>query len=218
MPHQNRNTVRFRINPAEQVLVCDLRNGLVSLHFVLVKTSGHVPEILGRSGHIITLYRRRPEPDPCLTPFESFRRNAVHVRQALELFKVDPGKVGVEGGYLQDAGMVERYKRLSIPVRRALNPGDRASVVEALAAIQPTGEMRLRLPAIKTAWEKLQAELDHPIMLGGTKVPRRQILAAWLDARGVLRHPRARQGLRPADRSVRQSRRGHRASSSQKTP
>ena len=55
----------------------------------------------------------------------SYRRNAVHVRQALELLTHESGQMHVERGYLQDAGVVERYKRLSIPVRRALNAHDR---------------------------------------------------------------------------------------------
>jgi uncharacterized membrane protein len=65
----------------------------------------------------------------------SFRRNAVHVRQAVAFMAQEPGHVGVERGYLQGAGLVERYKRLSIPVRRALNPTDRASFAQALEAL-----------------------------------------------------------------------------------
>jgi hypothetical protein len=119
----------------------------------------------------------------------SFRRNVVHIRQALDLFKGDPGRVGVESGYLQDEGLVERYKRLSIPVRRALNPTDRAAFSQAitsLASLHASGSTaRLppdRMAGIDSAWAKLQADLSSPIMLGGTKVPRRQILGAWLDA------------------------------------
>ena len=69
---------------------------------------------------------------------KSFRRNAVHVRQALEVFEKDAGRVEIEGGYLQDAGLIERYKRLSIPVRRALNPTDRASFAQSLQALGET--------------------------------------------------------------------------------
>ena len=108
----------------------------------------------------------------------SFRRNAVHVRKALEFMAQEPGQVGVERGYLQDAGLMERYKRLSIPVRRALNPSDRASFSKALEALAG----RDGLGRIRSAWEKLQAELDSTVGLGGGKVPRRQILSDWLDA------------------------------------
>jgi hypothetical protein len=107
----------------------------------------------------------------------------VHVRQALELFKADPGHVGVERGYLEDEGLVERYKRLSIPVRRALNPTDRAGFAQALAALMAeAGRSTEALGTIESDWQTLQASLDAPIQLGGAKVPRRQILSAWLDA------------------------------------
>lgn len=109
----------------------------------------------------------------------SYRRNAVHVRQALEALAADSGHVQVEGGYIEDAGQIERYKRLSIPVRRALNDGDRASFTAALAALPPESETCRRA---REAWARLTQELDSTVVLGGTKVPRREILAGWLDA------------------------------------
>jgi len=119
-------------------------------------------------------------PDELL---RAFRRNAVHVRQALRLIEREPGQVQVDGGYLQDAGLVERYKRLSIPVRRALNPTDRASFAHALDALgRDEACNRDQLAAITQAWTHLQAELDSPVSLGGTKVARREILREWLDA------------------------------------
>jgi len=108
----------------------------------------------------------------------SFRRNAVHVRKALEFMAQEPGQIGVEHGYLQDAGLMERYKRLSIPVRRALNPNDRASFAQALEALSGTDG----LGRINASWQKLQDELDSTVGLGGGKVPRRQIVSDWLDA------------------------------------
>ena len=64
----------------------------------------------------------------------SFRRNAVHVRQALEILSQAERQLQVDGGYLQEEGLIERYKRLSIPVRRALNANDRASFAQAMTA------------------------------------------------------------------------------------
>lgn len=113
----------------------------------------------------------------------SFRRNVVHIRQALDLFTVEPGRAGVLGRYLQDEGLIERYKRLSIPVRRALNPTDRAAFAQAVAALKVTpGSPTEALTRIEAEWHRLQADLDSGVMLGGTKVPQRQILGAWLDA------------------------------------
>jgi hypothetical protein len=113
----------------------------------------------------------------------AYRRNAVHVRQALELLEREAGRLEMDGGYLQDAGLHERYKRLSIPVRRALNAGDRASFAQALAALdaEAPGPDAPHARA-RVAWQKLQQELDTTVGLGGAKVPRRQILGEWLAA------------------------------------
>ena len=113
----------------------------------------------------------------------AFRRNAVHVRQALERYAAEPGHLQVDGGYLQDATLIERYKRLSIPVRRALNPTDRASFLESLTVLRRHDTIGAdELGAIEAAWSKLQHELDSLVGLGGSRVPRRQILSGWLDA------------------------------------
>ena len=113
----------------------------------------------------------------------SFRRNAVHVRQALSLFQETAGRIEVERGYLQDAGSIERYKRLSIPVRRALNGRDRASVAQALEAVsEPARRADARFGTAATQWAHLQRELDSEVGLGGGKLPRRDLVTAWLDA------------------------------------
>jgi hypothetical protein len=118
----------------------------------------------------------------------AYRRNAVHVRQGLARLQEDAGRVQVDGGYLQNEGLIERYKQVSIPVRRALNPTDRASFAQALDTVQsethvsdPAGSGDAVASAAR-AWSKLQTELDTIVGLGGGKVPRRQILAGWLDA------------------------------------
>jgi len=119
----------------------------------------------------------------------AFRRNAVHVRQALGSLTPESGQVKVEGGYLGDAGQIERYKLLSIPVRRALKDSDRASFGAALAELQawasPNGAGHHDDSACRRAadaWQRLQQELDSTVVLGGAKVRRRDILAGWLDA------------------------------------
>jgi len=113
----------------------------------------------------------------------SFRRNAVHVRQALDLLQSEAGRLQVDAGYLTDEGLLDRYKRLSIPVRRALNPGDRASFDQALNALATDpGIERETLEPVTRAWRQLQQELDSQVGLGGSRVARRKILAGWLDA------------------------------------
>jgi hypothetical protein len=113
----------------------------------------------------------------------SFRRNAVHVRQALDLLQSEAGRLQVDSGYLTDEGLLDRYKRLSIPVRRALNPGDRASFDQALTALAGDPAVaRTTLEPVAQSWKRLQQELDSQVGLGGVRVARRKILAGWLDA------------------------------------
>ena len=120
---------------------------------------------------------------PVSETLRSFRRNAVHVRQALELLQNEAGRLQVDSGYLTDEGLLERYKRLSIPVRRALNPTDRASFAQALATLEADpGPRPSTLSAVSHSWKQLQQELDSQVGLGGSRVPRRKILAGWLDA------------------------------------
>ena len=109
----------------------------------------------------------------------SFRRNAVHVRQALPLLHEEARNLQMTGGYLEDEGIVDRYKRLSIPVRRALNPTDKASFAHALAALRERGG---DIGTVEAAWTRLQAELDSTVVLGGSKVTRRTVLDSWLKA------------------------------------
>jgi len=111
------------------------------------------------------------------------------VRQGLGSLTSEIGHVQVERGYLGEAGQIERYKLLSIPVRRALKDSDRASFAAALAELKaeaaPNGagapdDAIWRRAA--DAWQKLQQELDSTVVLGGSKVRRREILNGWLEA------------------------------------
>jgi len=125
----------------------------------------------------------KPLRQTVLENVRSFRRNAVHVRQALAGLERHSGTLSVDSGYLGDEGIIEHYKRVSIPIRRALNHNDRASFASALAELesQPAAPGHLLEPAV-SAWSALQQELDSQVGLGGTRVARRQILSDWLDA------------------------------------
>jgi hypothetical protein len=113
----------------------------------------------------------------------SFRRNAVHVRRALDAGPEATAPLSVErGGYLQDGGRLERYKALATPVRRALNRGDRASLEQALEELRPYHRTDPDWPVVEETWARLRREFESTVALGGAKVPRGRILARWLDA------------------------------------
>jgi len=110
----------------------------------------------------------------------------VHVRQALDALMAEAGRVQVGGGYLEEAGQIDRYKRLSIPVRRALNDSDRASFAATLAELKGDDTLNGASDSVRQragdAWLRLQQELDSTVVLGGARVRRREILSGWLDA------------------------------------
>jgi hypothetical protein len=60
-----------------------------------------------------------------------------------------------------------------------LNGADRASFSAALAELPPDTDACRRA---RDAWDKLKQELDSTVVLGGSKVQRREILTGWLEA------------------------------------
>lgn len=115
----------------------------------------------------------------------AFRRNAVHVRHALRAVQAaEPRAVSVVDGYIQDAGWLERYRRLSTPVRRAAMDSDKASLRRALAAMERAegGRGDGAVAQARRGFDELQAELDSTVGLGGRKVARGAMFRAWMDA------------------------------------
>jgi hypothetical protein len=112
----------------------------------------------------------------------AFRRNAVQVRQGLAGLAQQEGRLQVERGQIRDANLIERYKRLAIPVRRVLNPTDRVSFAGALATTRELSAGSSELAIAERAWTTLSAELDSTVTFGGAKVQRRKILGGFLDA------------------------------------
>ncbi len=127
---------------------------------------------------------RPPPPEvPETTLLHEFRRNAVHVREALARLEQVAGPVHVDTGFLEHAERFTGYQRLSAPVRRVLRPGDRLAFIRALTALRHAGGTPPdQSRALDQSWQALQQELDSTVALGGESVTRRQVLVAWLDA------------------------------------
>jgi hypothetical protein len=115
----------------------------------------------------------------------AFRRNAVHVRGALRLVReAEAGGVRVVDGYIQEQGWMERYRRLSTPIRRAATDTDKASLRRTLATLEQARlpEAGSALENARAAIDDMQAELDSTVGLGGRKVARGEMFRAWMDA------------------------------------
>ncbi len=115
----------------------------------------------------------------------AFRRNAVHVRNALRLLQEEERKgVRVIDGYIQEDGWVERYRRVSTPVRRAAMENDKASLRRALAILEraEAPDAADAVVAARGTFDQVQAELDSVVSLGGRRIPRGEMFRAWMDA------------------------------------
>ena len=121
----------------------------------------------------------------------AFRRNAVHVRNALRVLQEQArdatdgrSAVRVIDGYIQEDGWVERYRRVSTPVRRAAMENDKASLRRALAILEraEAPDAADAVVAARGTLDQVQAELDSVVSLGGRKVPRGEMFRAWMDA------------------------------------
>ena len=125
-----------------------------------------------------------------LTPAETetlraFRRNAVHVRNALRVLQDEERKgVRVIDGYIQEEGWVERYRRVSTPVRRAAMENDKASLRRTLAILERSANAETggAIADARRTFDQVQAELDSVVSLGGRKIPRGEMFRAWMDA------------------------------------
>ena len=121
----------------------------------------------------------------------AFRRNAVHVRNALRVLQEQANDatdgrsaVRVIDGYIQEDGWVERYRRVSTPVRRAAMENDKASLRRTLAILERSADDQARdaVAGARRAFDQVQAELDSVVSLGGRKIPRGDMFRAWMDA------------------------------------
>lgn len=116
----------------------------------------------------------------------AFRRNAVHVRAALAQLADRGTRVTVDDGRLQHDGRILQLQGLAIPVRRALNPSDRASFATALAAVQAAEPRPAGVDAVAALWTTTLQDLSVTVTFGGRRLERRALLAALLDAAAFL--------------------------------
>jgi hypothetical protein len=124
----------------------------------------------------------------------SFRRNAAHIREALDRVErarhddgpPTDGTRGLPDVHLQVGARTRRlkhYQAFAIPLRRALNATDRAAFARTRAAFAyAPGRPAQRLGDLDREWASLQQELDATVTLGGGPMRRGEILHAWLEA------------------------------------
>lgn len=105
----------------------------------------------------------------------------VQVRLGLAALAQAEHRATSERGQLHDATLLERFKPLAIPVRRAVNPTDRVSAAAAFTALREFAP-GAPIEVVERRWTDLQTELDSTIAFGGSRLSRRQILGGFLAA------------------------------------
>lgn len=114
-----------------------------------------------------------------------FRRNAQDARTALATTTGGDQRLRVVDGYIESEGGIESFRRLSVPVRRAMLSNDNAyigrtaSIISQAARIPDYAEAAA---AILVKYDALQSDLTAGSLLGGRRVTHGELLRLWLDA------------------------------------
>lgn len=114
----------------------------------------------------------------------TFRSLAQDVRAGFEKIKEASGELRVVHGYLESKDMVEAYRSLCLPVRRAYKESDRVSFRRICAALQQSDTASV-LDGVSQAaarYDKVEADLNSTTTLNDRQVPHREVFDAWLDA------------------------------------
>jgi hypothetical protein len=114
-----------------------------------------------------------------------FRRNAQDARTALAAAGGGDQRLRVVDGYIESEGGIESFRRLCVPVRRAILANDNAFIGRTAGII----EQAARIPDYKEAaatvlakYNALQTDLTAGSLLGGRRVSHGELLRLWLDA------------------------------------
>jgi hypothetical protein len=114
-----------------------------------------------------------------------FRRNAQDARTALATATGGDQRLRVVDGYIESEGGIESFRRLCVPVRRAMLAHDNAyigrtaSIISQAARIPDYAESAA---VILVTYAALQSDLTAGSLLGGRRVSHGELLRLWLDA------------------------------------
>jgi hypothetical protein len=114
----------------------------------------------------------------------TFRRQAQDVRRALAALGEQPPGRRMVDGYIEVDRWLERYRRLSVPVRRTFLDHDKASFRHSSAILRrlEDGELRRNAEAATAAYQEVIGQLARETVLGGRRVKGTEMVKAWLDA------------------------------------
>lgn len=114
-----------------------------------------------------------------------FRRNAQDARTAMAAAPGGEQRLRVVDGYIEAEGGVEGFRRLCVPVRRAILSNDNAYIGRTASLITQAAripEHAAAAAAVLAKYEALQGDLNAGSLLGGRRVSHGELLRLWLDA------------------------------------
>lgn len=123
--------------------------------------------------------------DPAdLDILETFRHLAADARTGLEQARGAASDVRMVGGYVETGNILEAYKPLCIPVRRAYRDSDRASYARVSQLLGEVGgePVARSLAQLTAKYEAVRQDLDSQTILNDAPLPHRTVFDAWMDA------------------------------------
>jgi hypothetical protein len=114
----------------------------------------------------------------------TFRRLAADARNGLEKIRARNGNLRMVGGYVESGDILEAYRPLCIPVRRAYRDSDRASFVRVCRLLEAAGrsDVASRLSELTARYEQVRNDLDSHTILNDRPLEHRLVFDAWMDA------------------------------------
>jgi hypothetical protein len=113
-----------------------------------------------------------------------FRAVAADLRTAWDAQPGRSGGLRVVNGVIETAGSGDWYRKVCVPLRRTTLTSDKAyfgGVLRVACEADPP-QVRAQAAQVRAAYDALSAELDEALSLGGTRVRRREMFRAWIDA------------------------------------
>ena len=114
----------------------------------------------------------------------TFSHLADDARTALQQVRQIKGEVRVVAGYLEAGDVLESYRPLSIPVRRAYRESDRAAFLRVCQILTATGAAELvdQVAEVKSRYDDVMRDLSSHTTLNDKPLEHRLVFDAWLDA------------------------------------
>jgi len=114
----------------------------------------------------------------------TFRHLAADARTGLEKVKAKGGDLRMVSGYVESGDILEAYRPLCIPVRRAYRDTDRASFVRVCRLLEAVGgsDVAAQLPEVSARYERVRNDLESHTILNDRPLEHRVIFDAWMDA------------------------------------